>query len=71
MTLALNHVQSTSHAPPATASVNQGVAIFSGMRLAEGVDLAEGCHLLGWATKPRDFLPTKGYPEVPAGELEN
>jgi hypothetical protein len=27
--VALNHVQTTSHAPPATASVNQGVAIFS------------------------------------------
>jgi len=26
---ALNHVQSTSHAPPATASVNQGVSIFA------------------------------------------
>jgi hypothetical protein len=25
--VALNHVQSTSHAPPATASVNQGVVI--------------------------------------------
>jgi hypothetical protein len=29
LTLALNHVQSTSHAPLATASVNQGVVNFS------------------------------------------
>ena len=33
---ALNHVQPTSHVPPAAASVNQGVAIFSG-----------GAHLAG------------------------
>jgi hypothetical protein len=31
MVFALNHVQPTLHAPPATASVNQGVAISSSL----------------------------------------
>ena len=29
LTLAVKHVQSTSHVPPATSFVNQGITIFS------------------------------------------
>jgi hypothetical protein len=47
LTLALHNVQSTSHAPPATASVNQSTSHEPhGPRVRQ----SRGCHLFSWAS---------------------